>query len=301
MFINLKSTIIYGQPASGKTYFIHQYIQTILNSRQSSQIILIDPKQTELRAFKNTSKTLAYINDNIEENLSKWIKNVTQIRFENLNAKKSNHKLPKVYFIFDELRDAFSKNIQAGFKTLGKLMRYHQELGIELIMSTQREAFPATLTKYADTVIQFSTIVNPIDEKSKQSLLESYLNFENLGLEGNKESITKFIEGYRNVISSNAKVFQLDLIDMTSLIKLEDFCQKRSNRNAKLSKDPLAFAFIHMQAKTKDNLEFYSRLISLVKNAFVSRLMMILIIEAPYKIPQKLKQELHTTITFKNN
>jgi hypothetical protein len=299
MYINLKSTIIYGPPASGKTHFIQQYIQAILNNPLPSQMILIDPKQTELRQFKHSAKTMAYLSENIEDHFDQFTLKILQNRFANLKANKSNQHEPKLYLIFDEVRDAFTKDSQRAFNALGKLMRYHQELGIELVMSTQREALPLSLTKFADTMIEFSTIVNPLVEEKHSSMLQHYLHFESIGLEGNQTSVNAFLKGYRDALPRDAKIFQVNRMDKTELSQLEHLFKDRINTSSKLSKEPLAYAFIHASGKLTEHLEFYTRLKGLVKKALASRILIIIVMEASSKIPHMLKRELHTSITFR--
>jgi hypothetical protein len=298
MYINLKSTIIYGPPASGKTHFIHQYIQAILKNPLPSQMILIDPKQTELRQFKHSAKTMAYISENIEDHFDQFTLKILQNRFANLKANKSNQHEPKLYLIFDEVRDAFTKDSQRAFNALGKLMRYHQELGIELVMATQREALPPSLTKFADTMIEFSTIVNPLVEEKHSSMLQHYLHFESVGLEGNQTSVDLFLKGYRDALPRDAKIFQVNCMDKTELSQLEHLFKDRINPSSTLSKEPLAYAFIHANGKLTEHLEFYTRLKGLVKKALASRILMILVMEESSKIPHMLKRELHTSIIF---
>jgi len=261
-------------------------------------MILIDPKQTELRRFKDSAKTLAYINENIKETFDQFTLKMIQGRFANLKVGKSNFHEPKLYLIFDEVRDAFTHDSLAPYKALGKVMRYHQELGIELVMSTQREELPPSLTKYADTIIHFSKIVKPIHQEKDKSPLQNYLHFESLGLEGNQQSINTFLKDYREVIPSDAKVFQVNHTDNNSFIQLEGFIKDCSNISPKISMHPLAFAFIQAKGKITENLEFYFRLKDFVKKASTSRVSMILVMEEPYKIPQMLRRELHTSITF---
>jgi len=209
MYRDFKTTILLGSTGTGKSYFIKQYIQEILDDeKDDSRLIILDPKRVDLKKISNHSKVIAYLSDNIEGTFDKLTLPLIRERIDNFACAKGNQHLPKIYFFFDEYLDTFPVLSIEGDKAVKYLVNFHNQLNIELIISSQREGMPNLFFRKADTVINFTTY--PKDEiRSTTSIVSmgKYLDFRNVGVSGNPEMVAKFLNSYQKQIPDKSKVY----------------------------------------------------------------------------------------------
>lgn len=149
------NTLIAGAVGSGKTTFENGLIYSILNECDPGdvQFYLIDPKQFELRHFRNVPHCMGYADT--PEDALKVLDVVERLREARSNWMK-NHGLRKwqgsvVYVFIDELADLMTgdrKYAKEFCEKLVKIMQLGRALNIRVIALTQqprREVTPARL------------------------------------------------------------------------------------------------------------------------------------------------------------
>lgn len=149
------NTLIAGAVGSGKTTFENGLIYSILNECDpgDTQFYLIDPKQFELRHFRNVPHCMGYADT--PEDALKVLDVVERLREARSNWMK-NHGLRKwqgsvVYVFIDELADLMTgdrKFAKEFCEKLVKIMQLGRALNIRVVALTQqprREVTPARL------------------------------------------------------------------------------------------------------------------------------------------------------------
>lgn len=149
------NTLIAGAVGSGKTTFENGLIYSLLNDYTPAEAVffLIDPKQFELRHFRNVPHCSGYA-DTPEDSL-KILDVVERLREARSNWMK-NHGLRKwqgsvVYLFIDELADLMTgdrKFAKEFCEKLVKIMQLGRALNIRVVALTQqprREVTPARL------------------------------------------------------------------------------------------------------------------------------------------------------------
>jgi hypothetical protein len=299
MYPNLKTTILIGPPGSGKSHFIHRYIRTILDDpKDQSQLVLIDPKRTELSTFKQSKKTLAYINAQIEQSFDASTLKELQTRYHNLKEGKSNKHLSTIYFIFDEFRDVFTLNPTKSIRALTKLMNQKEPLNIEFVMSSQSEDVFKPFIKSANTVIQFTNNAKSMTKESLNPTLKDYLDFNCVGLYGKLNDIEQFSNGYLKVIPKASLVYHFSSQEPNKIkLFVEDLVHKAEQNQLIPIKHSIAFAFIEINGKFMSNLSMLNDVHKLIILAKRFNLMVVISTDQP-RLPLSITQHLHSTIKF---
>ena len=299
MYPTLKTTILIGPPGSGKSHFIHRYIQTILDDpKDQSQWVLIDPKRTELSVFKQSKKTLAYIHSQIEQAFDASTLQELQTRFLNLQEGRSNQHLSKIYFIFDEFRDAFTLNQTKSIRALTKLMNQKERLNIEFVMSSQSEEALKPFMKYANTVIRFTNHSKSITKETLDPKFRDYDDFRCLGLSGHAIKIKEFISEYRRVIPTQSLVYDLGHGSQNKvLMQIEELIEKRMSLKGNLLKEPRIVAFINLKGKWMNQLTLIARISKMLIHAEKARLTIVLSTDQS-RYPLSITKDLNSLIKF---
>ena len=141
MYKDLGTILLIGSTGTGKSVFIHKYVNEIIN--EDVDIFLIDPKWVELVKYKDY-KNVTYMRTTQE---------IEQKLLSNIGVQRREKK---TYIIVDEYHDIkFCKEVHDGIK---KIMYRRQELNIELVLSSQiKTAFCVTMKKNADAVITLNS------------------------------------------------------------------------------------------------------------------------------------------------
>ena len=299
MYPTLKTTILIGPPGSGKSHFIHRYIQTILDDpKDQSQWVLIDPKRTELGMFKQSKKTLAYIHSQIEQAFDASTLQELQTRFLNLQEGRSNQHLSKIYFIFDEFRDAFTLNPTKSVRALTKLMNQKERLNIEFVMSSQSEEVLKPFIKFANTVIRFTNNSKSITKETLDPKFRDYDDFRCLGLSGHAIKIKEFISEYRRVIPTQSLVYDLGHGSQNKvLMQIEKLIEKRMSLKGNLLKEPRIVVFINLKGKWMNQLTLIARISKMLIHAEKARLTIVLSTDQS-RYPLSITKDLNSLIKF---
>lgn len=138
----LKQThlLIAGETGSGKSVFENGLIYTALYKAPCDiEFILIDPKMTELIAYKDLPHTIKYACNG--EDMIKALEyavNLIMARYKDMQRRKiKTFDGGKVYVIIDELQDLMTTHRKQAFPLLQRIAQIGRAANISLICCTQ--------------------------------------------------------------------------------------------------------------------------------------------------------------------
>lgn len=154
LYLSLKELIhimIVGKSGGGKSVFLNQILTTLLinNTPDELQLLLIDPKQTELNQYEefphvqevitNMSKAIKSFNSLVKE-MDRRYGLLKEMKVRDINGynQKSKEKLPRIVCVVEEWANLYSiagDEAEAVVDRLGSMAR---AAGIHLIIVTQR-------------------------------------------------------------------------------------------------------------------------------------------------------------------
>jgi len=145
--------LVAGETGAGKSVFIHSLILSLLlkHPPDTLRLLLIDPKQVELSAYRNIPhlvdkiiftpesavRSLERVVRHMKERY-RLLKNAGAQNIEGYNSNPENIKLPYLVVIVDELADLMmvaKKPMEANIARIAQMAR---AVGIHLILATQR-------------------------------------------------------------------------------------------------------------------------------------------------------------------
>lgn len=141
MYKDLGTVLLIGGCGTGKSVFIHKYINEIIN--EDVDIYIIDPKQVEFWDLKD-NKNVIYI-DKAEDIKEKLLSKIDNKRCEK-----------KTYILIDEYADIkWSKEVNEGIRNI--IFNRH-DLNIELVVASQiKNTFCTRLKASVDAVITLNS------------------------------------------------------------------------------------------------------------------------------------------------
>jgi hypothetical protein len=141
MYKDLGTVLLIGGCGTGKSVFIHKYINEIIN--EDVDIYIIDPKQVEFYDLKDNRKVV-YI-DKAEDIQEKLLSKLANKRCEK-----------KAYVFIDEYADI--KWCKEANKGIRDLIFNRHDLNIELVVASQiKDTFCTRLKASVDAVITLNS------------------------------------------------------------------------------------------------------------------------------------------------
>lgn len=133
MYKEFRNTFIFGQPGTGKSKLLRNYIEEVIYDRtEDSEIFLISHKYLGYRSNK--------IRDEIVEDFDTNIEKIYKLYLERLE-KSDLRTTPKLYVFLDGLTKTFSK-INDNTKTLlGELMENGPKAKLYCVMTSSSRDF----------------------------------------------------------------------------------------------------------------------------------------------------------------
>lgn len=138
----LKQThlLIAGETGSGKSVFENGLMYTaLLNAPCKVGFILIDPKLTELIAYKDLPHTIKYAYDGkgMIEALQ-YAVNLIMARYKDMQRKRQKtYDGSKIYVVIDELQDLMTTHRKQAFPLLQRIAQIGRASNVSLICCTQ--------------------------------------------------------------------------------------------------------------------------------------------------------------------
>ncbi len=151
--IKMPHLLVAGQTGSGKSVMINTILTSLLyrNSPSDLKLILIDPKQVELKPYDDIPHLLTPVITEPEKCISalKWtvaemerrLKAMTDIRVRNIveyNNQKKEEGMPYIVVVIDELSDLMMVASRDLESLIVRIAQKARAVGIHLILATQR-------------------------------------------------------------------------------------------------------------------------------------------------------------------
>lgn len=145
--------LVAGQTGSGKSVMINTILTSLLyrNSPADLKLILVDPKQVELKPYDDIPHLLAPVITEPEKCISalKWTvaemerryKALSEVRRRNIveyNALKKEEGMPYIVVVIDELADLMMMAARDVEALIVRIAQKARAVGIHLILATQR-------------------------------------------------------------------------------------------------------------------------------------------------------------------
>jgi len=145
--------LVAGQTGSGKSVMINTILTSLLyrNSPSDLKLILVDPKQVELKPYDDIPHLLTPVITEPEKCISalKWTvaemerryKALSEIRVRNIveyNKKKKEEGMPYIVVVIDELADLMMMAARDVEALIVRIAQKARAVGIHLILATQR-------------------------------------------------------------------------------------------------------------------------------------------------------------------
>lgn len=145
MYRDFRNTFIFGQPGTGKSKLLRNYIEEVIYDKtDNSEIILIAHKDLGYRSGKITREILSNYEDGI-----KSVYTLFQERLENEDVKA----LPRIYVFLDGLTKTF-KVVSEEVKTmLGEMMENGPKANMYCVFASSSRDFDAHILA-GSTVIE---------------------------------------------------------------------------------------------------------------------------------------------------
>ncbi len=145
--------LVAGQTGSGKSVMINTILTSLLyrNSPSDLKLVLVDPKQVELKPYDDIPHLLTEVITEPEKCISalKWTvaemerryKAMSEIRVRNIveyNNKKKEEGMPYIVVVIDELADLMMVAARDVEALIVRIAQKARAVGIHLILATQR-------------------------------------------------------------------------------------------------------------------------------------------------------------------
>ena len=133
--------LVAGCSGSGKSVLINDIIYTALYKDPGSlQLVLIDPKRTELIDYKHLPHTLKYASEPVEMVATlKWCVDKMERRYKAMQKKHmKKHNGSHIYIFIDEFADLMTTQKKETLPLLQRIAQLGRAANIHLIAATQR-------------------------------------------------------------------------------------------------------------------------------------------------------------------
>src|SRR5579859_5714422 len=145
--------LVAGQTGSGKSVMINTILTSLLyrNSPSDLKLILVDPKQVELKPYDDIPHLLTPVITEPEKCISalKWATNEMERRYKALaevskrniaeyNTLKKDEGMPYIVIVIDELADLMMMAARDVEALIVRIAQKARAVGIHLVLATQR-------------------------------------------------------------------------------------------------------------------------------------------------------------------
>lgn len=175
--------VLAGVTGSGKSTFFHSAIVHLLENTRPDELklVLIDPKQVELRLYENlpnlafpvigtskeAKKALKWCADEMSRRLITLTRQGKLMPFDDFNQKRKR-KLPRIVVLIDECSDLMNDNPRFFRKAIKDILKLGEATGINLVIGTSRpslDIYPEKLVREFPYKLAFK-VSTPIDSVS---------------------------------------------------------------------------------------------------------------------------------------
>lgn len=175
--------ILAGITGSGKSTFFHSAIVHLLENAEPDELklVLIDPKQVELRLYKNlpnlafpvvgtskeAKKALKWCVDEMNRRLITLTKKAKLIPFDDFN-RKHKRKIPRIVVFIDECSDLMYDSPRFFRKAIEDILKLGEATGVNLVIGTSRpslDVYPEKLVRAFEYKLAFK-VSTPADSVS---------------------------------------------------------------------------------------------------------------------------------------
>src|SRR5579859_3851710 len=175
--------LVAGQTGSGKSVMINTILTSLLyrNSPSDLKLILVDPKQVELKPYDDIPHLLTPVITEPEKCISalKWATNEMERRYKALaevskrniaeyNTLKKDEGMPYIVIVIDELADLMMMAARDVEALVVRLAQKARAAGIHLVIATQRpsvDVITGLIKANVPARIAF-TVVSQIDSRT---------------------------------------------------------------------------------------------------------------------------------------
>ncbi len=177
------SVILAGVTGSGKSTFFHSAIVHLLENTKPDELklVLIDPKQVELRLYENlpnlafpvigttkeAKKALKWCVDEMSRRLETLTKKEKLIPFDDFN-RKHKRKIPRIVVLIDECSDLMYDSPRFFRKAIKDILKLGEATGVDLVIGTSRpslDVYPEKLVRAFQYKLAFK-VSTPADSVS---------------------------------------------------------------------------------------------------------------------------------------
>lgn len=180
---NSFNVILAGVTGSGKSMFFHSAIVHLLQNTKPDELklVLIDPKQVELRLYENlpnlafpvigtakeAKKALKWCVDEMNRRLETLTKKGKLVSFDDFN-RKHKRKIPRIVVLIDECSDLMCDSPRFFRKAIKDILKLGEATGVSLAVGTSRpslDVYPEKLVRSFEYKLAFK-VSTPADSVS---------------------------------------------------------------------------------------------------------------------------------------
>ena len=133
-FSSIPHLLVAGTTGSGKSVLLHNLLVNLLcHYKDKLQLVIIDPKGTELNMYRSVRNTTFVDNTLRSINVLQQLENIMDTRYKN-----GNHYNHEIFIVIDELADLMLTSKYEVEQSLIRIAQKGRACGMHLIVATQR-------------------------------------------------------------------------------------------------------------------------------------------------------------------